>query len=96
MMLKTPDNAEEPQIIALKALAFLADDDERLSYFLVSTGMDLQDLKEHAGDMNVLAGLLDHILADENLLLDFASTASLKPESILRARRRLPGASHDA
>ncbi len=96
MILKTPDNAEEPQIIALKALAFLADDDERLSYFLVSTGMDLQDLKEHAGDMNVLAGLLDHILADENLLLDFAGTASLRPESILRARRRLPGASHDA
>jgi Protein of unknown function (DUF3572) len=96
MILKTPDNTEQPQVIALKALAYLANDDERLSYFLVSTGMDLQDLKEHAGDMNVLAGLLDHILADENLLLDFAGTACLRPESILRARRSLPGASHDA
>ena len=96
MILKTPDNTEYPQVIALKALAFLAGDDERLIYFLVSSGMDLQDLKEHAGDMNVLAGLLDHILAHENLLLDFAGTESLRPESILRARQALPGAPHDA
>jgi Protein of unknown function (DUF3572) len=96
MILKTPDKVEHPQVIALKALAFLASDEDRLSYFLVSTGMDLQDLKERANDLNMLAGLLDHVLANENLLLEFADSMSCKPESVVRARQTLPGATHDS
>jgi Protein of unknown function (DUF3572) len=96
MILKTPHNVEQPQVIALKALAFLASDEDRLGYFLVSSGMDLQDLKEQASDLNMLAGLLDHILGDESLLLEFAAELACRPESIARARQALPGAAHDA
>jgi hypothetical protein len=96
MILKARDSVEHPQIIALKALAFLASDEERLSYFLVSTGMDLQDLKEQADDLNMLAGLLDHVLGNENLLLEFAASMSCKPESVVHARQMLPGATHDS
>ena len=96
MILKTPRNVEQPQVIALKALAFLASDQDRLGSFLVSSGMDLHALRERAGDINMQAGLLDHILSDENLLLEFAAELSCRPESIMRARQALPGACHDA
>jgi Protein of unknown function (DUF3572) len=96
MIHKTLNNVEHPQVIALKALAFLASDEDRLSGFLLASGLDLQDLKEQANDLNLLAGLLDHVLANENLLLEFADSMSCKPESVIRARQELPGASHDA
>jgi Protein of unknown function (DUF3572) len=96
MILKTPNSMEQPQVIALKALAFLAGDEDRLSCFLASSGMDLQGLREQADDVNMLAGVLDHILANEKLLLEFAETLSRRPESIVRARQALPGDYHDA
>lgn len=96
MILKIRDAVEEPQVVALKALAFLAGNEEILNQFLISSGLDLQDLKEQATDINMLAGLLDHILANESLLLEFAQSLSCRPESIMRARQALPGANYDA
>jgi hypothetical protein len=96
MILKTSNPVEQPQVIALKALAFLASDEDRLNYFLLATGMDLQDLKQQADDINMLAGLLDHVLGHENLLLEFAESLACKPETIMRARQALPGANHDS
>ncbi len=95
MIRKTLDT-EQPQVTALKALAFLASDEDRLSHFLLSSGMDLQDLKELANDPNMLAGLLDHVLGHEALLVEFAQSQSCSPESVVRARQLLPGASHDS
>jgi hypothetical protein len=96
MKLKVRENLDEAEVIALKALTFLVSDEDRLSGFLALSGMDLQDLKEQATDINTLAGLLDHVLAHENLLVEFARSLSCRPESIMCARHKLPGANNDA
>jgi hypothetical protein len=95
MILKMGKTSDEPQVIALKALAFLAGSEENLNNFLANSGMDLQDLKEQASDINMLAGLLDHVLQNENLLLEFSASIDCKPDAIVRARHALPGANHD-
>jgi Protein of unknown function (DUF3572) len=96
MMLKTTVSSEEPHVVALKALAFLAIDEENLNHFLAITGLDLLDVKERANDPVMLGGVLDHLLQHENLLLAFSAELGCKPEAIVGARYRLPGANHDS
>lgn len=88
-------NAELAQTMALKALAYLAADEDKLHAFLSASGMLLADLKAGATDATFLAGVLDYILHNEALLLAFAGASELAPETIMRARQRLPGALND-
>jgi len=80
------------ETLGLEALAFLAADDEVFPRFVALTGLGLDALRAGAGDPAFLGGVLDFILADEPLLLAFAAAQGLKPEAIIRLRRRLPGA----
>ncbi|MFM1813430.1 MAG: hypothetical protein RLZ98_125 [Pseudomonadota bacterium] len=77
--------------IAIKALVFLAEDPERLSRFLAETGMSPDDLRGKAGDRATLAAVLDHLLADESLLLVFTSNHAIGPETIGPALHALAG-----
>lgn len=81
------------ETIALQALAFLAADDERLSRFLGLTGIELGSLRQIAGDKAGLGAVLDYLLNWEPLLLEFAAAVELPPETIVKARNDLPGAS---
>ena len=95
MAVKVFGDAERAQTIALKALAYLAGDEDWLNHFLNATGMDLGGLKAGAGDVGFLAGLMDYFLQNEALLLAFAAAEELAPETIVRARQHLPGALND-
>ena len=95
MALKFSDDAETSQAIALKALGYLAADDDLLEPFLSSTGLVVADLRAGATDSAFLAGVLDYFLQNEALLLAFAGANELAPETIVRARQRLPGALND-
>lgn len=77
--------------IAIDALTFLAADTERLGRFLALTGIDPRTIRAAAREPGFLAGVLDHLLADEKLLLAFAETAGLGPEAVARARHHLAG-----
>ena len=81
--------------MALNMLAFLAGDEQRLMSFLTLSGTPPGDLARLARDRHFLAGVFDFLLADQSLLLMFAETEGVKPESISRARRGLPGAVDD-
>jgi len=95
-MLKTPPiSAQEAEVIALKALAFLASDPERLSRFLEVTGIAPQTLRQSAAEPSFLAGVLDHLRADQSLLFIFAECEGLAPDRVDRARQLLPGAASD-
>lgn len=83
---------EKAETIALQALAFLVKDEELLSHFLISSGLTPQDLKERFRDPELLGGILDAILANDTVLLDFCNTMSMSPDTLVRARRILPGA----
>ena len=86
----TPEAAEP---LAVQALAFIAQDGERLGRFLAVTGIGPAQIREAAGEPRFLAGVLDYVAADEGLLLAFAQQAGIDPAWIARARRVLAAAS---
>ncbi len=85
--------ADEPPAdeLALRALAFLASDDERVARFLALTGLDAGDVRDMLGERGFHLAVLDHVAGDEAMLVEFAASESLPPESVGRARRALGG-----
>lgn len=86
----TPDEAAS---FALKGLAFLASDTARLTRFLQLTGIDPDDLRAQAGEPATMVAVLDHLLADQSLLLVFAAEIQVEPERVEEARVSLTGSS---
>ena len=82
---------DQAETIALRALAFLAHEEDLLTQFFATTGLTPQDLKDHFREPELLAGVLDAILADDSVLLAFCNSTSLSPETLILARRTLPG-----
>jgi Protein of unknown function (DUF3572) len=89
---------ESPQAeeIAVKALGFIAGDEEAFERFVALTGLGLSDIKERAADPDFLAGVLDFLLQDEGLLVRFAESEGIPPELPASARRKLPGGGQNA
>ena len=77
----------------LKALIFLAEDERRLTRFLAESGLDPDELRRRAGEPEMLAAVLNHLLEDESLLLVFAASAGFDPAEVQSARAALGGAS---
>jgi hypothetical protein len=82
---------EEAEIIALNALSFLASDAVRLDRFLRLSGVSATDIRAAAADREFLAGILNHLLQDESLLLTFAADADLDPRLPALAAKILNG-----
>lgn len=89
------EKMQDAEVIALKALGFLASDEDRMSRFMGLTGLTPQAIRKHAGEPSFLGGVLDHVLADQTLLLVFAEGEGVSPDVVVKARRKLPGASVD-
>jgi hypothetical protein len=83
----TPQHSAEA--LAIRALGFLGRNPERLARFLSATGLEPETLRAAAVETGFLAGVLDHIAADENLLLAFAADESIDPATLARAREVL-------
>jgi hypothetical protein len=79
--------------LAIAALGFIAAEPERLGRFLALTGIGPDSLRAAARELQFLAGVLDHIAADEELLLAFAAESDVDPEAVMRAREVLAGSS---
>ena len=80
---------ESAEMLGVQALAFMAQDEDRLGGFIASTGIAIQSLRDAARQPDFLAGVLEHMLADENLLIAFAESAGIDPAAVARARRTL-------
>ena len=89
--MKEPLNREQAEILALEALAWLAGQPEAIARFLTISGLETSDLRLAVGDSGLQASVLDYLLANESLLLDFCQSASLKPQAVHTARYRLGG-----
>jgi hypothetical protein len=72
---------EQAQDLAVAALAFIAEDSERLQRFLAQSGLGPQNLR----------AILDYVAGDESLLIAFAAQQNLAPEIVMQARSRLVG-----
>jgi len=86
-------NFQTAEIMAIQALAYIAGREKALSYFLDQTGIAPQELKTRAGEPEVLAGVLDFLLRNEEILLDFCQETGTDPETVFPARHHFPGAS---
>lgn len=80
-----PFDRDAAQTIAISALAFLADDPDRLGPFLVQSGMGPDELKAGAREDDTLASVLDFVMQDEVMVLEFASAADISPEWVATA-----------
>jgi hypothetical protein len=87
--LKEHPTRERAEILALEALAWLAGQPDAVAKFLTMSGLDASDLRRAVGDSGLQGSVLDFLLADDKLLLDFCESASLKPQAVHTARYRL-------
>jgi hypothetical protein len=78
-------------MLAIQALSFLAEEPQSLNRFLDMTGVSLAQLRAAAIEPGFLAGVLEHMLGDENLLLAFARSAGIDPAEVARAASALGG-----
>ena len=78
-------------MLAIQALAFIAEEPERLNRFLDMTGIPVEQIRAAAREPGFLAGVLEHMLGDESLLIAFAASAGIDPAEIARARSALGG-----
>jgi hypothetical protein len=88
---------EAAEGLAVRALAYLAADAERLRVFLDASGIEASAIRAAAREPRFLAGVLEHIASDERLLLGFAGKLDCDPSLIGRAQAALSGAAprHD-
>lgn len=73
---------DEAAAIALQALAFLAEDEERLTRFLGLTGNTPENLRAEAKNVQFQAAILEYLLSDESLLLVFCAHSGIDPSLI--------------
>ena len=76
-------------MLAIQALAFIAEQPEQLARFLDMTGIAPEQMRAAARESGFLAGVLEHMLGDESLLVAFADSAGIDPADIGRARSAL-------
>jgi hypothetical protein len=81
--------------IGIAALQFLAEDPVRLERFLALSGLGPHNLRQAAAEPAFLGSVLEHLAADERLLVAFAVNQNLKPEIVARAREALAGPASD-
>jgi Protein of unknown function (DUF3572) len=86
-----PINRESAENLAISALAFLAGDPERLGRFLSLTGIGPDAIRKAATEPAFLAGVLDHVVSDEALLVAVAAHAGVSPFTVERAQAVLSG-----
>lgn len=77
------------EAMAIQALGFIVADDTRIERFMALSGLDLSTLREAAAAPGFFAAVLDHLSADEDLLLAFAANAGHDPGTVAAAREAL-------
>jgi hypothetical protein len=80
---------EAAEALAIEALGFLAASPERLERFMTLSGLSPENLRGAASSSGFLAGILNHLAQDDELLVAFATQAACDPNQILLARNCL-------
>ncbi len=85
--------AVDGEAMAVSGLSFLAANPHHLDRFMRITGLEPATLRRAASSPGFLAAVLDHIVADEPLLIAFAAEAGTDPARVVEAHARL---THDS
>lgn len=79
------------ETVALKALGWLAGNDELMPVFLDSTGLSAAEVPDRAQEPEFLASVLDFLLMDDAWITAFCDDAALDYTLPGQARQSLPG-----
>ena len=87
-----PDNFPEaapqsPQSLALAAIGWILQEDDRAARYLELTGLDLDSLRAGLGDPAVLCSALDFLANHEPDLIRAAEALAITPEELIAARQ---------
>ncbi|MPQ92925.1 MULTISPECIES: DUF3572 domain-containing protein [unclassified Thioclava] len=77
---------ENAHTLALQTLGWLAGREDLIGAFLANSGASVDDLRTQASDPDFLAGVLDHVLQDDQVVLDCAQDLGVQPEALMQAR----------
>ena len=83
---------ENAKIMGESALAFLANNVELLSQFLVQTGVGPDEVRTRKNDPEFLGHVLDFLLQNDEMIIAFSEFAGVVPDLVVVARHKLPGA----
>lgn len=92
MKRKSLQEDEAADSLALDVLLWMVQDPDRLLPFLNATGLTPDALRRASEDPAILDAVLDHVMADEPVLIACARALECPPERIAAAwaRRRPP------
>jgi len=82
---------DDAETLALKALTFLASDEEAMGNFLARCGADIDTVRARAKDPEFLGFVLDHLMTEDEAVLAFAASEQIDPMDVPQARAALPG-----
>jgi hypothetical protein len=90
-MPKTLLDADTAATISFRALGFIAGDSDRLGRFMALTGLEPSAIRALARERSFQAAVLEHLLADETLLLQFCQNEAIDAELPGKALHILAG-----
>lgn len=82
---------ESAETFALKALGWLAGNDDLLPVFLGNTGASEADVRDLASDPVFLGSVLDFLMMDDAWVMRFCDDTAVPYQSVMAARAALPG-----
>jgi hypothetical protein len=88
-MIRETKAQADPEMVAIRALAFIAEDPERLERFLLLTGTRPETIRNGARQPGFLSGVMQQIVGWEPWLLEFAAYAEMAPADVVRASAQL-------
>jgi hypothetical protein len=94
-VLKSSQKTPETSIIALNLIGFIASSESHLERFQGLTGISIEDLKSRAPDPKFHIFILDYVMQDEPLILEFSAAAQISPTVLQSAHHALSGPNHD-
>ena len=85
------NSQETAEAIGVKALIWLAGNDDLMPVFLGASGAAVEDLRAQASDPAFLGSVLDFLLMDDAWIVAFCDSETLPYDAVMKARAMMPG-----
>jgi hypothetical protein len=90
-MEKSQTGRKSAETLAAQAFSWVAEDADRLNAFMAMTGASPADVVANAASARFLGTVLDFILTEDRLVIQFCDSCALPYTSVMQARAVLPG-----
>lgn len=84
-------NPQDAETLALNVLGFLAESPEAMERLVIQSGLDLTTIRKRAADRDFLAAVVDFLMTNEELLVDFCESRRIDARRVHMAAHQLGG-----